>query len=192
MAVVAQPDITTSDEAIGSLRELVRERWEESDEINAAALVAEFRETHGADVAFLTAFFDEYLYSVVDNIIETLAKDSRQRFVRTASGFVSREKLEENTRTRLAHVFEANGSGTYRSFLTLRKQDLLELNARDQKVVNTRRQWISFRRDLARRMDSKRVVGEVFSTNDLEAAWRKAFAPTTQPQSAHINAFHSE
>jgi hypothetical protein len=181
MAVTVQEDVQFEASDAPGLREILWERWESSDEISTAELIAEIREQHGADMAFLAAFFDEYLVAVVNEILEHFARGSRQAFIRTPGGRVSREKLEENAKTRLAHVFEANGKGTYRSFLALRKRDLLDLNERDEKVIATRRNWVSFRSDLARRMNMKQTVAEVFSTSEIDAAWRKAFVTPDKP-----------
>jgi len=159
-----------------SLREFLHERWEQSDQISTTALTTEVRERFGADVTFLTEFFDEYLQDVVEKILAYFARNGRRAFIETSEGFISREKLEENARTRLAHVFEASGTGIYRSFLSLDKKQLLELNERDEKTIATRKNWVGFRRDLAGRMTAKQTVAERFSTAELEAAWRKHFS----------------
>lgn len=145
---------------------------EGEDELDQAQLI---------DLAFMRFQDDEeFLRAAARDLIPTLVPDVLARIVhqmkghvKTSTGYLSKEALDMTARERYKKVFEGTGSG-YKSLLKLKKKELLDLCERDERTVSTMQAWISFRRELASKMNDDQVVGDL-SSRVLENTWNKHF-----------------
>lgn len=160
------------------LREFVKQVIEGEDEINTAELLDYAIKRFEGDEEFRVAALRDLLSVLVPDVLAQVVREAKGELVRNATGYVTNRKVEETTREKLGKVFESSGHG-YKSFLALRKHDLVALNERDAKEVATRQRWIDFRIDLAGRMNDTQPIGDAFTGNELEATWKKHFETET-------------
>lgn len=156
------------------LREFIEHVVEGEDEIDRDELIAYALRRFDGDAEFAAAAARDVIPVAVPQLLTEIIRHRRTEMIATPRGAVSRRKVELTAREKLGRVFEATGMG-YRSFLLLRKKDLLTLNARDEREVETRLVWVAFRSELASRMDDIRPVGDAFTSVELDGVWRKHF-----------------
>lgn len=161
------------------LREFVTHVVEGEDEINSQEVVAYAYRRFAGDEEFKAAAVRDVIATVVPEILRDVIMAMRRDVVRTPQGAVSRKKIDLTARERLSSVFEGTGKG-YKTFLALRKRELLNLNERDERDINTRLQWVGLRGDFAERMDDVRTVGDTFSSVELDVVWRRHFEPKSE------------
>ena len=165
------------------VREFIQHIIEGEDEINNHEILEYATKRFGDDDEFKSAAARDALSVIVPEVLRNEIKNRRDEFVQTPAGASRRSKIDLTARERLASVFEGTGAG-YKSFLALRKRDLLVLNERDAKTIETQKRWVAFREELAAGMNDTQTVGDSFKGADLEASWKRHFGHDHLPPSS--------
>lgn len=159
-----------------SLRAMVSEFLSEiidrSDEFDTADLVAQAESHFSGDDDFVAAVFRDVLAQLVPILTRDIVH-RRKDLIRTPTGAVSRTKIDLTARERFAKVFEGIGDGSYKTILVMNRRQLLVVNERDQKQVDTLVKWIGARADLAKSLKSEQQVVGDLPSRTLQVIWNR-------------------
>lgn len=152
-------------------QELATEHDVHTNEIVARAL-ARFAQ----DDEFASAAVREVIHQMVPKLLGETFHARRDRWLVTAAGAISRQRLEDTVRDRFSKVFE-NANGKYTALLDMTRPDLLAAADARQRRVDGESRWIAFERETAALLpDDEKKVGDVLDDKMLADLVEKHFA----------------
>lgn len=159
------------------IREFVNQQIAGESEIQTSEVVARVYEHFKDDEEFIAAAVRDIIQQVVPQLLSEQFTRRRTAWVTTATGAVSRRRLEDTVRERLGKVFE-NANGKYHVFLDMRRPDLLAAaESRERRIAGESR-WASLERDTAALLpNDSETVGACLSDKQLVELVERHFKP---------------
>lgn len=155
---------------------VIKDALEDTGEVDQEA-VSDFVINYVADdTEMVAALLRETLPALVSDVLQKYVHQQKSEVLRIPTGAISRVKVEATVRERLAKIFESTRDG-YKPILSLTKAELLDLNERDQRTVDSTMRWIGFRSEIAAAINEGQTAGELPS-RVLQSAWNRHLTAT--------------
>lgn len=158
------------------LHTFIEERLEGENEVRTNELVAHAYHKFRNDPEFIDAAVRDAIQQMIPQMLGETLRRRRSRWVTTAVGAISRQRLEDTARERLEQVFE-NANGRYLEFTEMTRPDLLAAAEGREKRAAGELKWANFERAVAKLLPNDEIkVGDQLDSKTLGGLLARYFA----------------